>query len=139
MVVKSMETAEEGTTSMEMVGGTSPSRQGAGIETSVPQNLSSMAAVLQNYSGKMPIVLGFSFGRLFIGRGAALEVHQGGLTTPGHGQEGGAPAHGEDALWPPSSSHLVLVLPPGKIGASFGFCFIQFREYFLCSFSETQK
>jgi hypothetical protein len=22
---------------------------------------------------------------------------------------------------------------------SFGFCFVQFREYFLCSFSETQK
>jgi hypothetical protein len=21
----------------------------------------------------------------------------------------------------------------------FGFCFVQFREYFLCSFSETQK
>jgi hypothetical protein len=21
----------------------------------------------------------------------------------------------------------------------FGFCFIQFREYFLCNFSETQK
>jgi hypothetical protein len=31
-------------------GGNSPSRQGAGIETSVPRNLSSMAAVLQNFS-----------------------------------------------------------------------------------------
>jgi hypothetical protein len=32
--------------------GTSPSRQGARIETSVPRNLSSTAAALQNYSGK---------------------------------------------------------------------------------------
>jgi hypothetical protein len=33
-------------------GGTSPSRQGARIETSVPRNLSSTAAALRNYSGK---------------------------------------------------------------------------------------
>jgi hypothetical protein len=33
-------------------GGTSPSRQGAGTEISVPQNLSSMAAALRNCSGK---------------------------------------------------------------------------------------
>jgi hypothetical protein len=31
-------------------GGNSPSRKGARIETSVPQNWSSMAAVLQNFS-----------------------------------------------------------------------------------------
>ena len=30
-------------------GGNSPSRQGAGTETSVPQNLSSMAAELHNF------------------------------------------------------------------------------------------
>jgi hypothetical protein len=33
-------------------GGTSPSRQGAKTETSVPRNWSSMAAVLRNFSGK---------------------------------------------------------------------------------------
>jgi hypothetical protein len=53
MVVRSMETAE---TAMETdgdgSGGTSPSRQGAKTETSVPQNLSSMAAELRNYSEK---------------------------------------------------------------------------------------
>ena len=32
-------------------GGNSPSRQGAGTKISVPQNLSSMAAELQNFSG----------------------------------------------------------------------------------------
>jgi hypothetical protein len=50
--VRSMETAD---TAMETdgdgSGGTSPSRQGAGTETSVPQNLSTMAAALRNCSG----------------------------------------------------------------------------------------
>jgi hypothetical protein len=49
MVVRSMETAE---TAMETdgdgSGGTSPSRQGAGTETSVTQNSSAMAAELRN-------------------------------------------------------------------------------------------
>jgi hypothetical protein len=53
MAVRSMETAE---TAMEIdgdgSGGTSPSRQGAGTETSIPQNLSLTAATLRNYSGK---------------------------------------------------------------------------------------
>jgi hypothetical protein len=53
MAVRSIETAE---TAMETdgdgSGGTSPSRQGAGTETSVPRNLSSTAAVLRNCSGK---------------------------------------------------------------------------------------
>jgi hypothetical protein len=52
MAVRSMEKAE---TAMETDGdgseGTSPSWQGAGIETSVPQNLASTAAALWNYSG----------------------------------------------------------------------------------------
>jgi hypothetical protein len=47
--VRSMETAK---TVMETngdgSGGTSPSRQGAGIETSIPQNSSAAAAELQN-------------------------------------------------------------------------------------------
>jgi hypothetical protein len=53
MAVRSMETAE---TVMETdgddFGGTSPSWQGAGIETSVPRNLSSTAVKLRNYFGK---------------------------------------------------------------------------------------
>jgi hypothetical protein len=50
--MRSMETAE---TAMETDGdgsrGTSPSRQGAGTEISIPQNLPSTAAALRNYSG----------------------------------------------------------------------------------------
>jgi hypothetical protein len=53
MAVRSMEMAE---TAMETngdgSGGTSPSWQSAGTETSVTQNLSSMAAALRNYFGK---------------------------------------------------------------------------------------
>jgi hypothetical protein len=53
MAVRSMETVE---TAMETdgdgSGGTSPSRQGAGTDTSVPRNLSSMAAALRNCTGK---------------------------------------------------------------------------------------
>jgi hypothetical protein len=49
MAVRSMETAE---TAMETdgdgSGGTSPSRQGAGTETSIPQNSSVVAAELRN-------------------------------------------------------------------------------------------
>jgi hypothetical protein len=33
-------------------------------------------------------------------------------------------------LWTPSSCQVI---------RNFSFCFVQFREYFLCSFSETQK
>jgi hypothetical protein len=46
MVETVMETDGDGS------GGTSPSRQGAGTETSIPQNLSSTAAELWNCSGK---------------------------------------------------------------------------------------
>jgi hypothetical protein len=67
-------------------------------------------------SRKSPFGLGFSVGMPFIGKRASSEVDQGGLTTRGRGQEGGAPPYGVPALWPPSDSLLVLVLRPGKIG-----------------------
>ena len=54
MAVRSMETAE---TAMETdgdgSGGTSPSRQGAGTETSVPRNSSSAVAELWNSFSKI--------------------------------------------------------------------------------------
>jgi hypothetical protein len=53
MAVRSTETAETAIkTDGDGSGGTSPSQQGAGTETSVPRNLSSMAAALRNCSGK---------------------------------------------------------------------------------------
>jgi hypothetical protein len=83
-------------------------------------------------SGNLLIDLGFSVLKLFIGERASSEVDQGGLTHRGRGTPwcacplaplrlsfGPRPASGKN--W------------------SFGGRFVQFREYFLCSFSETQK
>jgi hypothetical protein len=139
MAVWSMETAE---TAMETdgdgFGGTSPSRQGAETETSVPQNSSVVVAELRNSFWEIADPLGFSVPRLYIGEGASLGACQGALTRRGHGQ---GPDHAAlfcGALVAP------LCLLFGSLEASvnfwtFGFSFVQFREYFLCSFSETQK
>jgi hypothetical protein len=90
------------------------------------------------YSGKVIGPLGFSRWGVFIGEGASSEVAQGGLTTRGRG-----PALGRAALWC-GRSVAPLRLLFGSLEASLniwtsGFCFVQFREYFLCNFSETQK
>jgi hypothetical protein len=56
-----METAETAMeTDGDSSGGTSPSRQGAGTETSVPQNLSAATAELRNSSGNFA-----NFSRVF--------------------------------------------------------------------------
>jgi hypothetical protein len=93
---------------------------------------------LQCVSGKLIGSLGFSRWGVFIGKGASSEVDQGGLTHRGRGQ-----GLGHAAL---VCGHLVapLCLLFGSLEASgknktLGTCFVQFREYFLCSFSETQK
>jgi hypothetical protein len=51
--------------------------------------------------GKTPIVLGFFYGRLFIGGGAASEGHQGASPPLGAARRGGVPPHGELASGPP--------------------------------------
>jgi hypothetical protein len=89
-------------------------------------------------SGKLPIPLGFSVGGLYIGEEAASEGCQGALTIGWH-----APGVTHSALGcgrPLAPLRLSFSLRPssGK-NRSFGFSFIQFREYFLCSFSKTQK
>jgi hypothetical protein len=90
------------------------------------------------YSGKVIGSLGFSRRGVFIGEGAASEVDLGGLTTGGRG-----PALGRAPWWcGPLVAPLRLLF--GSLEASVniwtsGFCFVQFREYFLCNFSETQK
>jgi hypothetical protein len=82
--------------------------------------------------------LGFSRRGVFIGEGAASEVDQGGHTHRGHGLALGCTA----LLCGPLVALLHLLF--GSLEASvnfwmFGFCFVQFRGYFLCNFSETQK
>jgi hypothetical protein len=85
-----------------------------------------------------PIPLGFSVPRLYIGEGASSGDRQGGLTRRGRDQGPGRAVLLCGALVAP------LRLLFGSLEASvnfwtFGFCFVQFREYFLCNFSETQK
>jgi hypothetical protein len=88
--------------------------------------------------GKTPIDLGFSIGRLLIGEGASSGGDQGGLTIGGCGQGlGCAPSLCGQPLAPLRLS-FGLWSSSGKNRSS-GTCFVQFREYFLFSFSETQK
>jgi hypothetical protein len=93
-------------------------------------------------SGKLIGYLGFSRRGVFIGEGAASEVDQGGHTRRGRSQGlGRAALLRRPVVWPARGP---LCLFFGLLEASlniwmFGFCFVQFREYFLCNFSETQN
>jgi hypothetical protein len=89
-------------------------------------------------SGKVIGDLGFSRRGVFIGEGATSGVGRGVVTHRGCGQGPGCAALLCGALV------ALLRLLFGSLEASvnfrtFGFCFVQFREYFLCNFSETQK
>jgi hypothetical protein len=89
-------------------------------------------------SGKVIGYLGFSRGGVFIGEGASSGVDRGGLTHRGRSPAPGRAALVCGALVAPL--HLLF----GSLEASVkfwvtGFGFVQFREYFLCNFSETQK
>jgi hypothetical protein len=75
------------------------------------------AAELQNSFSKITDRFRVSIPRLYIGKEAASEVDQGHLSIGPRGP-GGAPPHGEPALWALSGSRSVLVLRPGKIGVS---------------------
>jgi hypothetical protein len=91
----------------------------------------------RTFHGRRLINLGFSRQRDFMGGRAMSEGGQGAHTTPWHGQRG--------------ARHQVVWLPPGPppsllwtlscVGKNrnFGLRFVQFQEYFLCNFSETQK
>jgi hypothetical protein len=65
-------------------------------------------------SGNLPIVLGFSIGRLLIGEGASLGGGPGGLTMGGRGQGLGHAPCGVASLWPLSGSRLVPDTLPEK-------------------------
>jgi hypothetical protein len=86
----------------------------------------------------LPNPPGFSIPRLYIGEGAMSEAAPG-LLTPGWRGQGLGRA---SPVW---GRPVAPVLPlfgcldaPGK-NKTFGFCFVQFWEYFLYSFSEIQK
>jgi hypothetical protein len=139
MAVRSMETVE---TAMETdgdgSGDTAPSRQGAGTETSVPRNSSTAVAEMRNSSGNF-----VDSPRVF--RLEASDRRRGDV-------RGGPGAPHTRVAWPgpgpcqpyvreacgPSPSSLRMSGCSWENKTS-GFGFIQFQEYFLCSFSETQK
>jgi hypothetical protein len=52
---------------------------------------------------------------------------------------GGVPRHPMVRLPPGCSPSLLWTPSSCQVNRNFGFCFVQFREYFLCNFSETQK
>jgi hypothetical protein len=92
----------------------------------------------RTFCGWMPIPLGFSRQREFIGRKAMLEGTQGAHTTWWRGQ-----GMTRTTLWCGQPLALLrlcfrLRLRVGK-NRRFGFRFVQFREYFLCKFSKIQK
>ena len=136
MVVESMEVASgvDGDGS----GGTSPSRQGAGTETSVPRNLSAMAAALRMFLSNMAYPLRVvTSGAIYRRKGGV-----GGLPWAPHhlvARQAWVPRH--PMVWPAHG-------PPGPLlrapcsplnYKTAAFCPVQFREYFLKYFSETGK
>jgi hypothetical protein len=139
MAVKSMETMVEAMESMEMALGELP-RAGRVLE----QRLLSPEIVLRRRRrcitllGEMPIDLGFSLRRLYIGEGAMSEGGQGPHTIGGAPWGSPAPPGGVVAPWPPARLFFGLCLVSGE-NRNFGLRFVQFREYFLCNFSKTQK
>jgi hypothetical protein len=86
--------------------------------------------IYRKYYDTPPILVGH--------QGAASGVDQGGLTHRGR-----VPGAGHAALWcgrPVAPLRLLFGLLEASVNIRrFGFCFVQFREYFLCNFSETQK
>jgi hypothetical protein len=139
MAVRSMETAD---TAMETdgdgSGGTSPSRQGAGTETSVPRNSASTATALRNCSGNFADSFRVFRPEALYRRRSIVRGCQGLLIHRGRGQ-----GLGRAALvcgWPLAPLQLSFGPRPssGKNRSS-GTCFVQFLEYFLCNFSEIQK
>jgi hypothetical protein len=86
----------------------------------------------------LPIPLGFFVPRLYIGEGALSEGCQGALTIGWRGQGLGRAPYVCGRPLAPLRISFGLRYSSGKNKTS-GTCFVQFREYFLCSFSETQK
>jgi hypothetical protein len=95
--------------------GNSPSRQGAGIETSVPRNWSSMATALRIF-----LWMDVNSFRVFASEGiyrqkGDVRGHLGG-PHQGLARPGGMPPYGVPASWPSSVSALDFVFVSGKIG-----------------------
>jgi hypothetical protein len=117
-------------------GGDSPLRQGAGKSFWTLPISGQRRRWIAMYSEKVIGYLGFSCRGVFIGEGMASEVDLVGLTIGAR-----RPALGRAPWWcgPPVAPLRLLfgsLEAPVNIWTS-SFCFVQFREYFLCNFSKT--
>jgi hypothetical protein len=119
-------------------GGDSPLRQGAGKSFWTLPIFGSMVAVHHDVFWKSDRVLRFFPSGVFIGEGASSEVARGTLTHRGCGQGPGCAALVCGALVASLQLLFGSLEASGKNKTS-ETCFVQFREYFLCSTSETQK
>jgi hypothetical protein len=97
-----------------------------------------MAAELRNSFWKIANSFRVSLPRLYIGEGASSEGEPGALTQGSHGQGPGRATPVCGALVAPLLLSFGSLEASGKNKTS-GTCFVQFREYFLCITSETQK
>jgi hypothetical protein len=97
-----------------------------------------MTAALRNFTGRNADFFKVFAQRLYIGAGAMSGGGPGGPTTWWRGPGWPTPPYRVAALWPPLRLCFGLCLVSGE-NRNFGLRFIQFREYFLCNFSETQK
>jgi hypothetical protein len=119
-------------------GGNSSSWQATGTETSIPWNWFSMAAALRNFLWMdADWFRVFTSERIYRRKGDV----RGWTRGPHHlvARPGGHPRH--PMVWLPPGSPPSLLWTPSRVekNRNFGLCFVQFWEYFLCNFFETQK
>jgi hypothetical protein len=91
----------------------------------------------RTFLGKTPIDLGFSHRRLIIGEGVMSEGGQGPHSLGWH-TKGNRTTRWCGHLLAPLRLFFGLCLVSGE-NRNFGLRFVQFREYFLCNFSETHN
>jgi hypothetical protein len=118
-------------------GGTSPSRLGGGTETSVPRNSSVVVAELRDFFWKIADCFRVFSRETFYRQKGGVRGRPG----PPHHMAARARGHATQGCGCPLAPlRLSFGLRPSSgTNRSLGLCFVQFREYFLCSSSKTQK
>ena len=119
-------------------GGNSPSGQSAGQRLLSPETCLRRRRSFGTFRGLMLDDLGFSRDGEDIGGRARSVEARGAHTTPRRGPGGG---RAQALCGRPAA---LLRLPPGQLlrhgkNWNFGLRIVQFREYFLCNFSETKN
>jgi hypothetical protein len=139
MAMESMETVEEATASMEMAPGALP-HPGMVPEHKLlsPKICRWWRQSCRTLSRKTPIDLGFQLRRELIGGREVSEVDQGLHNIGWHAQGSTHATPWCGGSLAPLRLSFGLHLVFGK-NRRFGLCFVQFKEYFLCSFFETRK